>query len=237
MNKLLVSIIVVLSLIGCVSALDGTTSQYSQYYIMPPGPAASSHIIAPEQFQISGSAPATVYFKDQQQAMPYDQYLSYSAYMGGNSLWIRGSTSWTQYAQVPQGAFLSLIATSTTGGNGYLNEIYPDGKVVKNNYYYFAGYNRIGFTADTVGQHILLFVIDGKVSNAIVIDVTGYQAPVYQQPVNSQPTYVSPIYYREIAVPEPIILVNPWKHIENPPRDEDWHGHHPPRGNTSPTET
>jgi hypothetical protein len=235
MNKLLVSIIIALSLIGCVSALDGTASQYSQYYIMPPGPATGTHIIAPQQFQIAGSAPATVYFKDQQQAMPYDQYLSYSAYMGGNSLWIQGSTSWTQYAQVPQGAFLSLIATSQTGGNGYLNEIYPDGKVLKNNYYYFPGYNRIGFTADAVGQHILLFVIDGKVSNAIVIDVTGYQAPVYQQPVYPQPTYVSPIYYSEIAVPEPIFQINPWNHRESIPHDENGPDHHPHRGNASPT--
>lgn len=218
MNKLLVSIIIAISLIGCVSALDGTASQYSQYYIVPLGPATGTHIIAPQQFQISGSAPATVYFKDQQQAMPYDQYLSYSAYLGGNSLWIQGSTSWSQYAQVPQGAFLSLIATSSTGGNGYLSEIYPDGKVLKNNYYYFPGYNRIGLTADVVGQHILLFLIDGKVSNAIVIDVVGYQPAVYQQPAYSQPTYVSPIYYREIAVPEPIFQIDPRKHRERTAR-------------------
>lgn len=234
MNKLLVSIIIAISLIGCVCALDGTVSQYSQYYIMPPGPAMGTHIIAPQQFQIAGSAPDAVYFKDQQQAMPYDQYLSYSSFIGGNSLWIQGSTSWTQYAQVPQSAFLSLIATSPTGGNGYLNEIYPDGTVLKNNYYYFPGYNRIGFTADAVGQHILLFVIDGKASNAIVIDVTGYQAPVYPQPVYSRPSYVSPIYYREIAVLEPIFQVNPWKHRGNVSPYEDGHDHHPHRGNSSP---
>ena len=120
----------------------GTVSQYSQYYTMPTGPATGTHIIAPQQYQISGNVPATVYFNDQQQAMPYDQYQSSTTYMGGNSLWIQGSTSWTQYARVPQGAFLSLIATSSTGGNGYLNEIYPDGRLFKNNYYYFPGYNQ-----------------------------------------------------------------------------------------------
>jgi hypothetical protein len=226
MNKSLVSIIIVISLIGCVSALDGTASQYSQYYTMPNGLVAGTHIIAPQQYQIAGNAPATVYY--QQKAIPYDQYIS-SAILGGNSLWIKGLTSWTQYAQVPQGAFLSLIATSSTGGNGYLNEIYPEGKALRNNYYYFPGYNQIGFYADTIGQHILLFVINGQVSNAIVIDVVGYQPPVYQQPVYQQPVvypqpvYVSPVYYREIYEPEPVIRDH---------RDHDW----PHRGNASPTD-
>jgi hypothetical protein len=241
MIKSLVSIVIMMSMIGCVSASDGsgtnmmpgeaTASQYSQYYTMPNGLVAGTHIIAPQQYQISGNAPATVYY--QQKAIPYDQYLS-SAILGGNSLWIQGSASWTQYAQVPQGAFLSLIATSSTGGNGYLNEIYPESKVLKNNYYYFPGYNQIGFYADTIGQHILLFVINGQVSNAIVIDVVSYQPPVYQQPVYQQPVYqqpvvypqpvyVSPVYYQEIYEPEPIIRDH---------RDHDW----PHGGNASPTD-
>ena len=147
MNRSLVSIIIIISLIGCALALDGSgvgmqpgeatgVTQYSQYYTMPTGPATGTHIIAPQQYQISGNVPATVYFNDPQQAMPYDQYQSYTTYMGGNSLWIQGSTSWSQYAAVPQGAFLSLIATSSTGGNGYLNELYPDGRLLKNNHYY-----------------------------------------------------------------------------------------------------
>jgi hypothetical protein len=105
-------------------------------------------------------------------AVPYSQFQSYATYTGGYSLWIQGSTSWTQYAQVPQGSSLSLLATSSTGGNGYLYEIAPDGKLTKNSFYFYPGNNHIGFFADKTGQHILLFVIGNQVSNAIVIDVT-----------------------------------------------------------------
>jgi hypothetical protein len=209
MNKLSMFLVLVISLMGCVSALDGSSvemrpgeaaaemlfnygigqpwaggnppssdvaiSQYSQYYSMTSGSVPNTHIIAPQQYQISGNIPATVYFNYKQQAVPYTQYQSYATYTGDISLWIQGTSSWTQYASVPQGAHLSLIATASNGGNGYLYEIYPDGRFLKNNYYYFPGYNRIGFIADTIGQHILLFVIDGKVSNAIVLDVVKYQ--------------------------------------------------------------
>ena len=102
-----------------------------------------------------------------------------------------GQSSWTRYANVPQGAFLSLIAISPSGGNGYLYEIYPDGRLVKNSYLFYPS-NRIGFYADTIGQHILLFAIDGQVSNPIVIDVSGYNPPRYSPP----------IYYPPIDVPQ-----------------------------------
>ena len=260
MNKIWISICLILSLMGCVLALDGNSlevrpgeataeklfnygigqpwvggnpppsdtsvSQYSQYYSMTTGSVPGTHIVAPKQFQISGNTPATVYFSYQQQAVPYAQYQSYATYTGGNSLWIQGSTSWTQYATVPQGAFLSLLATSSTSGNGNLYEIHPDGRLLTNNYYFFPGYNQIGFWADTIGQHVLLFVINGQVSNAIVIDVVSYQPPVYQQPVSyqppvyqqpvySQPIYVSPIYYRQPYVFEPSIDFNHRPHIDN----------------------
>jgi hypothetical protein len=229
MNKIWISICLILSFMGCVSALDGigqpwvdanppsdtSVSQYSQYYSMTAGSVPGTHIIAPKQYQIAGKVPATVYFSYQQQAVPYTQYQSYDTYTGGNSLWIQGSTSWTQYATVPQGAFLSLLATSSTGGNGNLYEIHPDGRLLTNNYYFFPGYNQIGFWADTIGQHVLLFVMNGQVSNAIVINVVSYQPPVYQQPVYSQPIYVSPIYYRQPYVFEPSIDFNHRPHIDN----------------------
>jgi hypothetical protein len=249
MNKIWMFLVLVISLMGYASALDGSSiemrpgeaaaemlfnygivqpwtggnppssdaaiSQYSQYYSMTTGSVPGTHIVPPKQYQISGNIPATVYFNYQQQAVPYTQYQSYATYTGGNSLWIQGSTSWTQYAAVPQGAVLSLIATSSTGDNGNLYEIYPDGRLLKNNYYYFPGYNQIGFWADTIGQHVLLFVINGQVSNAIVIDVVSYPPPVYQQPVYTQPSYVTPIYYREIYEFEPSIDFHHWPPREN----------------------
>ncbi len=145
------------------------------------------HIEAPKKSDIKGKTPNTVYFSYQMQAMPYTQYQTYATYTGGNSLWIQGSTSWSQYARVPQGSSLSLMATSSNGGNGNLYEINPDGKLYKNAFYFYPGYNQIDFYADSIGQHILLFVIDGQVSTSVVIDVVSYYPPSNPQTV---PAYV-----------------------------------------------
>ena len=236
MNKILAVLVLIISLMGCVAALDGQSgtemrpgetafeqlfnqgigqpwiggnppgfqgedqgistgtsgdifSKYSQFYSMSKGNAQKKHIEAPTKYDIN-EIPTTIYFSSQMQAVPYSQYQTCSTNMGGNSLWIQGSTSWTQYATIPQGASLFLLATTLSGGNGYLYEITPDGQLIKNYYSFFPGSNQINFYADTVGQHILLFAIGDQVSNAIVIDVAVYQAPIYYQ----QPTYQSPIY-------------------------------------------
>jgi hypothetical protein len=234
MNKALATVILIISLMGCVAALDGRSKaaeqpgeaafeqlfnegigqpwtggnppwaqvgnqgtsgaysatsgaaylQYSQYYTMLSGPTPSTQITAPEQFDVAGNTPTTIYFSGQNQAVPYSQYQTYATYTGGNSLWIKGSTSWTQYAQVPQGASLSLISITPTAGSGYLYEIYPDGRLIKKSYSFYP-YNRMSFYADTTGQHILLFAIGNQVSNAVMIDVAGYEVshqPLYQPP-------------------------------------------------------
>ena len=181
-------------------------SQYSDYYTVPSSPSASTgskaktHIEPLKKYDIKNRIPTTVYFDYQMQAVPYTQYQTYSTYTGGNSLWIQGATSWAEYAQVPQGSSLSLLATSSAGGNGYLYEINPNGILSQNSFYYFPAGNQIGFYADTIGQHILLFIIGGQVSNAIVIDVVAYyQPPSY--PTYQQPSYPSPIYYNPYQGP------------------------------------
>ena len=168
------------------SASNSVYSQYSQYFSMHSGSAPQKHIEAPKKSDIKNKTPTTVYFSYQMQAVPYTQFQTYATYTGGNSLWIQGSSSWSQYAKVPQGSSLSLMGTSSAGGNGNLYEINPDGKLYTNAYYFYPGYNQINFYADTIGQHILLFVIGGQVSNSIVIDVTSYYPPSNPQPV---PTY------------------------------------------------
>ena len=196
----LISMLLALILLTCVSGVQaqgpdqmvsGTSkvdvSQFSQYYSMPQGSSPTTHIVAPEKFDINGKLPSMIYFGYQQQAIPYSQYQTYSTYTGGNSLWIQGATSWTQYAAVPQGSSLSLLAISSTGGNGYLYEIYPDGHLTKNYYYFYPGYNQINFYADDVGQHILLFAIDYSISNAVAINVAAYSPPIYPQPGYPQP--------------------------------------------------
>ena len=149
--------------------------QFSQYYKVTPQ-APSKPLTSPTQYELKGQEPAMLYFGMSQKAVPYSQYKSYALNTGMNSLWIQGSSSWTQYAQVPQGSSLSLLATTSSGGNGYLYEVYPDG-TLNNNGYYFYPYNQIGFYGDTVGEHLLFFVIEGQPSNVVVIDVVPYQPP------------------------------------------------------------
>jgi hypothetical protein len=222
MNKIWISIILIVSLMGFASAIDGSgvelrpgeataellfnygigepwiggnppstsayNSMYSQYYSFYKGPATAKHIEAPRQYAISDAAPTTVYVGSQMQPMPYPQY--YATYTGGNSLWIQGSTSWTQYAKVPQGSILSLLAISPKGGEGYLYETYPDGKVSRSDFYFYPT-SRIGFYADTPGRHVLSFVLAGQPSNQVVIDVVStYKPPSYYTP----PSYYSGYY-------------------------------------------
>ncbi len=172
---------------------------YSQYYSMPIGPAPTIHITAPQKYGISGKVPTSLYFIGQTQAVPYSQYQTYAMYTGGNSLWIQGTTSWTQYATVPQGASLALLAITSIGGSGYLYEIRPDGQLLKNYYYFYPGYNQVSFYADTLGPHILLFSIGSQLSNAIDIDVTGYNPTPYQQPSYQQSSYQQTSYNQPVS--------------------------------------
>jgi len=154
--------------------------RFAQYYQVTPQPP-SQPLTAPTEYKISGQEPATLYFGASQEAIPYSQYQTYATTLGMNSLWIKGATSWTQYAIVPKGSSLSMIATAPSGGYGYLYEVYPDGTLDKNGYNFYP-YNQIGFYADQVGQHLLFFVINGQPSNIVTIDVLAYQPqppPIY----------------------------------------------------------
>jgi hypothetical protein len=154
---------------------------YSQYF-RSTSEAPRNPITAPTKFNLQEQEPSMLYFGSSQKAVPYSQYQTYALTTGLNSFWIQGTSSWTQYAMVPLGSSLSLIGTSATGGYGYLYDVYPDG-TLKTNSYYFYPYNQIGFYADQEGQHLLFFNIDGQPSNIIVIDVAQYQPqpipPVY----------------------------------------------------------
>ncbi len=228
MNKILISTILIISLMGCALALDPSgmemqsgeaaaeelfndgigqawaggnspssglfDTKFSQYYSISKGSSSKKHIDIPKKHEMTSEMPTTVYFSYQMQAVPYDQYKTYSTYTGGNSLWIQGPSSWTQYAQVPQGSSLSLLAISSSGGNGYLYEIGPNGMLSKNSFYFYPGNSQINFNAEAVGQHILLFIIGAQVSNSVVIDVIPYTTPqtspyppAGQNPVPIQP--------------------------------------------------
>src|SRR5271157_2054898 len=162
--------------------VQGNASQYSQFYQMLSGTAPSNLISAPEQYDITGHTPNNVYLTMQNQAVPYSRYQANMNY-SGNALWIQGTTDWAQYAVVPQGSIVPLIATSHIEGIGNLAFKDYDGQIYGNNFYFYPD-NRLTFYADNPGRYTLSFVSGNKSSNAVVIDVTG----VYTPPSNYLPT-------------------------------------------------
>jgi hypothetical protein len=90
----------------------------------------------------------------------------------GNSLRIEGPDGWTKHLEVAQGSTAFLVVLATTEGDGTLYDQYPDGST-HNNIYYFQGYDRLPFCANIPGRHVLSYVINGKKSNSVVIDVKG----------------------------------------------------------------
>ena len=160
--------------------------QYSQSYTMSP---VSAHISAPVKTAIVGKTP-----------VPYSNTII--PYM-----WIQGTGSW---AQVPQGATVTLLAISPAGANGYLSEIL-NGATYNSNFYFYPN-NQLTFYADTIGQHTLSFSVNGQSSNQVVIDVVGgtytqpSNNPVYTQPTN-YPGYYPWNYYPGYYVPSPSLVV------------------------------
>ncbi len=152
--------------------------QYAEYYAIPQGAAPSTTVGAPQMVTSIGNIPSTVYVGTQQQAVPYAQYMSTANYTGGNDLWIQGTTNWTQYAVIPLGATVNLLAMSASGGSGYITDREPDGLIYSQNFYFYPN-SQIPFYAAEIGRHVLTFTIGNKVSNPIVIEVTGYYYPGY----------------------------------------------------------
>ncbi len=140
-------------------------SQFTDFFTMD-APATSSEV---ESYNPSGREPSSVYFGDRSTSY----YTYQSTYSGTNSLWIMGSSSWAQRVICPLGAYLSLLAYSSSGGRADFYEIYPDGGVLRKSYSFYPGYSRLIFEADEVGRHILIFALNNQPSNVVIVDVSG----------------------------------------------------------------
>ncbi|MGA9099875.1 MAG: hypothetical protein WB392_13195 [Methanotrichaceae archaeon] len=180
--------------IGYSTAAPNTApaaAQYAQFYTTNAGSAPSNPISAPQQYNISGNMPATVYFSNQMQSVPFSQYQSNPTYGGSNSLWIKGSTAWSQYAIVPVGANVQLLAISpSSGGSGLFNIVDSNGQTNSYNYFFYPN-SQLTFYAGTPGQHTLTFNIGGVTSNPIVIDVAGTVSMTYN-PTGPTSNYYPP---------------------------------------------
>lgn len=72
---------------------------YNDFYGSTMGVAPATLLSAPVQVDLTGKAPAYVYFGTAMQKVDYSTYQPAAV---GNSLWLAGATSWSQYAVVPR---------------------------------------------------------------------------------------------------------------------------------------
>lgn len=169
-----------------------------------------AHITPPEKCEICDldSSPLTsLHTQKQDGGYGASEYQTYPAQSRDNALWIKGAGNWTQYAAVPLGSQLSLIAITSKEGEGYLFEKYPDGQTTKDVFYFYP-YSDIGFNADAAGRHVLSFLANDQASNSVVVDVIdssaqfyqqqSYSQQIYQQQNNPQQSYPEQIYQQQI---------------------------------------
>ncbi len=163
-------------------AAESAFAPYSEYYKAATEAAEGGVIGKPAPFDISGNEPIAVYYGDGQ-GLAYSQYAS--AMATRSDLWIKGTTNWSQYAAVPLGSRLELLAYATQGGDAgfyetiQTNNIFHDYGIYQLN----PGYSIMSFDADQAGRHMLYFVIKNQPSNLVIVDVM----PLQTEPASSKP--------------------------------------------------
>lgn len=156
-------------------------SFFDKYYVSTPVPIVGI-VSTPVKIDITHKMPSEIYYGGHKVA--YSKYTSAVASNRGNELWIQGASDWSQYVMCPAGIGIQLLAFAPSGGQAELYDIfqttYPAAvlNVTDKQYPLYPLYNSMYFAADKIGRHILLFVLNGQPSNAIIIDVT----PVQQAP-------------------------------------------------------
>ena len=142
---------------------------YSEFYGSMMGTAPTSILTAPVQVDLTGRAPATVYFGTEMQKVDYSTYQPAAS---GNSLWLAGTTSWSQYAKVPQGSLVNLLAISAAEGQGSFVVYHPSGQRYEFNYFIFPA-SQLKLFADEPGRYQVSFIVNGAASNTVYIDAVG----------------------------------------------------------------
>jgi hypothetical protein len=170
---------------GPMPGADPSTYDYTQFYGSIGGSAPSAQITPPVQYNIT-SAPTYVYFGTQMQQVPYSTYQPAAS---GNALWIQGTRDWSQYAQVPQGALVPLLAITPSEGTASFVLNTASGQKVEYQYFLYPT-SKLAFYASAPGRHTVAFMVNGAPSNSVTIDVTGttttggYYAPPTNYPVD-----------------------------------------------------
>jgi len=161
---------------GMVKWLDlpvasSTFIPYREYYKTTLTPVASGIVSSPMQYDLTGQTPNGVYYRNGQW-LPFTTYSS-SRFTQSNDLWISGQTNWTQYAVIPLGASLQLLANVPAGGTAGFFEVIAN-NAVKTEYktiQFNPGYSSMSFLAGQTGRYMFYFVVNNQPSNLVIVDV------------------------------------------------------------------
>lgn len=99
-----------------------------------------------------------------------------AAQAAGNTLSIEGPGGWTKHLEVAPGSTATLVVLTPKEGNGVLYDQLPDGSVHECAHYFLCR-DSLPFHANAPGRHVLHYVLNGKASNTVAIDVKGTPAP------------------------------------------------------------
>jgi len=148
-----------------------TFTPYKEYYATTGNPVSGGIVSTPNKFNIAEETPSSVYYGSGQ-GLAYSQYASMVP-SKANDLWIAGETNWTQYAAIPLGASLQLVANvPVAGAGGFYEAIQNDTASMKyKTYQFYLGYNSMSFSAERPGRYMLYFVVNNQPSNVVIIDV------------------------------------------------------------------
>jgi hypothetical protein len=105
---------------------------------------------------------------------------------------IDGPDGWTKHLEAASGSTVYLVVLSSKAGDATLYDRYPDGSIHSYNYY-LQGYERLPIHVSIQGRHVFNYVMDGKESNSVIIDVEGTCAEKdYLSPSAPPQIYVMP---------------------------------------------
>lgn len=156
-------------------AAESAFVPYNEYYKAATKAAEGGVIGNPAPLDISGNEPMAVYYGDGQ-GLTYSQYAS--AMATRSDLWIKGTANWSQYAAVPLGSSLELVAYAPQGGNAGFYQSIQTTSIFHDygTYQLNPGYSTMSFDADQAGRHMLYFVINNQPSDVVIVDVFPPQA-------------------------------------------------------------
>ena len=116
------------------------------------------------------------------------------------------SCGWTERLETCQGSTFYLVVLPGQVGQATLNHLYPNGTI--NGYsYFFLGYDRLPMYADEPGRHVFSYVVAGKESNSVSVDVNAC-GPASYAPPRVSPPCPAPCS-APCPEPEPVLVKEP----------------------------